>query len=421
MKKKTSADRSAEARSEGIRREKRRRALTRIQKKREEEKSDASRERDAVFTKKLADAPARRAPLTRRTRGYYRFSKVYPAKVDEKGMRENADRKSHRRTLRLIWALGVVLVFCCAYMLTRAAVLISRIPAAEAPATPETTEAGPGKLVRVGPEAGDADAVAEAVRAQGGTTALFEFKAEDGVISAGRAPLVAALKKMDIPCAAYISCFKDSAAPKERASLSVLRTGGEGGRWTDNAGNGWLNPFSEAAREYVLQAVEDASQEGFAYIVLDNVCFPTDSGSAPAFYEGEKEYIGTRNQLLRGFVFDAVQRAGAAQTVLMLRSVGLEPGADPERAPYYGNLLETSAAFICADARLSVQQKNVTVNGRAFDTPGNIPFAFMLAVGELAEANAGETRVLLCFDADENADEGAAAADYTHTAGLIYW
>ena len=237
----------------------------------------------------------------------------------------------------------------------------------------------------------------------------------------GFAPLVAALKEKKIPCAAYISCFKDSTAPENDAELSVLRTGAQGGRWTDSAGNGWLNPFSAEAREYVLRSVAAAADEGFAYIVLDNVCFPPDSGSAPAYYAGESDYSGTRNQLLRGFVHDAVVKAGAAQTILMLRASGLEPGANAERAPYYGSLLDTNAGFVCADARLSVQAKNVSVGGKTFDEPGDIPFAFMLAMGELAAGNAGEARVLLCVDADANAEEGAAAAEYVQASGCVFW
>jgi hypothetical protein len=399
-------------------------ALKRIREKRAQEQADRSGERSAVFAARLKNASSRKAPQTARTRGYYRFSRAYPGEVDADGMRENSTPKKGRLLRVSALLLLAVAVFLGAYCVTRAARLHSEAaPAVSVPTPAQTEPAALRALMHFTPdetENASADGLAAALERAGCSAAVLEYKDEYGRIYKERAALVSALHAQGYRAAAYISCFKDSFRPELDPSLAVQPVNRPNEAWKDNTGNGWLNPFSAEARRLLLDTVASAAADGFDYILLDNVCFAGDSGSAAPFYAGESEFTGTRNQLLRGFVSDAVSAAGGARTILMTRFAALEAGAPNDRAPAYGDLLDTAAGTLCADARFSVQPKNVTVNGEAFADAADIPYAFVLAVGEFAVKNAGGTPVLLCVQKSAAA-EAASAAGYAGAAGIILW
>ena len=400
-------------------------ALKKLQAKREKQKKGADSERAAVFSKKLKNAASRKAPFTQRTRGYYRFSRDFPAEVDSEGLRKNGEQKKRTARRAAVFAAVLLLVFCVSYTAAKTARYISgdTPPAAERPTDSAIPSAKPKNAVRytgAQPEETEEDALAAAMRSADADIAVLEFKNSYGTVSM-HTDLVAALHDRGKQAAAYISCFKDTAGAAQSDAMAIRSGSEENSIWKDNAGNNWLNPFSAEAREYLLSLVADAAETGYDYILLDNVCFPGDSGSSAAYYPGESEFTGTRNQLLRGFVNDAVNRAGTAQTILMCRFAAFDPDAAPEKAPYYGNMLGTSAGTICADARLSVQPKNCAVGETLFNDPADIPFAFTLAVGEYTVNNAENTRVLLCVDADNAADDALSAAGYAGAAGCILW
>lgn len=404
-------------------RQRRERALNRQQRRREQQKKGASGERDAVFARRLKIAPSRKAPVTLRTRGYYRFTRDFPGSVDEEGFRENRQSKKRAAVKGVLWALTLLAVFCVSFILAKTAWLVSNIPpAVTQPAEPAGSDAEGFRALhfsRESPEETDAQRVTDRLEAADAAVAVLEVKDEYGY-GYVYAELIQALHAQGFRAAAYISCFKDSYHTWDNAALSV-RGGADGAPWTDNAGAGWLNPFAPEARALLLEIIRGAADEGFDYILLDNVCFPADSGSATAFYPGEDEYPGTRNQVLTAFVSDAVTAAGKAGTILLTRISAFDPEAAADRAPTYGNLLHTAAGMLAADARLSLQPGNVTVGGETFADPADLPYAFTLAAGEFALKHTENSRVLLCLENGDTAEETLKAARFAGAAGWILW
>ena len=122
-------------------RQRREHALFRLQKRREQLKKGESGERRAIFERRLKKASARKAPKTLRTRGYYRFTRDFPDTVDENGLRENRSGKKRALLRRILWAVGLIAVFCVSFTLAKTAWMVSNEPpAVTVPAEPEDTQ-----------------------------------------------------------------------------------------------------------------------------------------------------------------------------------------------------------------------------------------------------------------------------------------
>ncbi len=401
-------------------------ALSRMLARRVRARETAQNERSAVFEKRLKNAPARKAPYTLRTRGYYRFNKDFPGVTDEEGFRENSESKRRVRRRALLWAAALVFAFCFAFVITKAAWRVSNMPPAVSPAEQQTEETGktPAKWLHFTPEELENNAAGQLLKKlenAGAALAVLEYKDVYGHIHKGTEALSRSLREAGYKTAAYISCFKDTLQPINTPGLGVQTVNGESLYWKDNGGSGWLNPFSAEARTLLLETVASAAEADFDYLLLDNVCFPADAGGAAARYPGEGDYNGTRNQLLTGFVNDAVSAAGGVSTVLMGKFNSFDASASADRPPCYGSLAKTNASLLCADARFSEQQKNLTVGTEKFADAADLPFAFVLAVSELTAANAGETGVLVCVENGGGAAEAVKAAGYSGAKGVIIW
>lgn len=405
----------------------------------EKEKRAAERERRQVFLRRTKAASGKKAARTARTRAYYRFAKSYPANVDEAGFRENAPPQKKKRRILLI-LLCAALAFCLAFVAARTCMLLSREP----PPGADTADTQPEQPTPLGYyrfsysdyEAGNTDAMLETLRANGCGAALFEIKSESGYVNlsapglalAGRREVtpdktLAALKAAGMKTCAYISCFLDPLAAAWEPGMAVTRA--DGGVWTDNAGAGWLNPFSERARTYLTGIVSAAAQAGFDAVLLDNVCFSTDSGTASAVYPGEENGPLSRNGALNAFVSQAAEAAGGAQVILMSRYPAFDPVAALDAPGAGGNLLQTAAGALCVDARLSRQPKNCTVGTSRFADPAAMPFVFTLAVCDFTRSGVSDALsgadVLACLANDETLGETLEAARLSGVAGYVIW
>ncbi|MCH5198882.1 MAG: hypothetical protein J1E34_08255 [Oscillospiraceae bacterium] len=410
--------------SQALRR--RRLALSKIQESRKKQKTGAEQQKKAVFAKRLRAYPLKRAPETLRTKGYYRFTRDYPITVDENGLRENSPAKKRTAKKKAIWIISVLAVFLASFILAKTCVYLSSVEPETASGHEAEKKDEISSFLRISP--GDIKSVGfEAVMAElqkyGCTGALIEIKDVSGKTYLGSetSETVNLLKDSGIKTAAYISCFKDSVSPDEDIAFRVRKNSSAGEIWKDNSGSGWLNPFSQQSKSYILNTVSAASKLGFDIIVLDNVCFPSDSGTSPPYYSGESDYNGTRNQLLMSFISDAVANAGSAQTAVLCSFSAFDPAAASDRAPYYGNLLETAAGILCADARISQQQKNVAIGSQKFADPSQIPYAFILSAGEYAAENSGLKTSFLCFDKTGNFENEHNAAVFSGVSGYIIW
>ena len=133
-------------------------------------------------------------------------------------------------------------------------------------------------------------AAAQQLKAQGAEYGLVTLKDANGVIyyasgaaaaagSVTAAPvnparIAAIFREEGIIPAAQLAAFKDPVSPRTDPSMAIHYNGDA--LWLDaqKNGNPWLNPYSEAAVEYVGDLVEELHGMGFEQVVLTNVQFP---------------------------------------------------------------------------------------------------------------------------------------------------
>jgi hypothetical protein len=167
-----------------------------------------------------------------------------------------------------------------------------------------------------------------AAKTAGANLAVVELKGDNGIVTysskvtaaqgegiiASGAPDASALAqeitKAGLTPAAKISCFKDPVAPASMRSAAVLYSGDHSQLWLEYIGNSrlnWLNPYSTAAQQYIIDLAKEAVSLGYKQIYLDNIEFPTVDEKA---YYGDN--LPGKQEALRSFMATAAQQIEAA-------------------------------------------------------------------------------------------------------------
>lgn len=402
----------------------------------------------ADFERKRKTASDEKAPLTSRTRGYYRFSRDYPAVVDENRFRENL-KYGEKSLLRhaIIAAFCCVIAFCVGFLPARTAMYISSAPVEKTSAAPIETE---NRLLIKGMfisydelKEGNVYAITGKLTANGCDTAVFEFKDDGGycIFNTGsfigtsadkRIPnaydTVNAVKAAGFSAAAYISCFLDSCASVADYTYAVRSGSAEGGAWRDNSSRCWLNPYSQPATEYLISLVRSAAENGFSRIILGNVCFPTDSGETESFFDGEAASNVSRNAVLRAFIASAVTAAGDSSVTVMCDLNAVNSAEDNRLGGTDGSLLGSAAGSVCIDARASVSSSEAVIGDKTITGASSMPYVLVSESARYAVNNAktyaqasdtDADGVFLLIDGGENAGEEITALTLAGANGFI--
>lgn len=412
---------------------------------REQKKSEIEQEKAEIFEKRRQSASDKKAPLTVKTKSFYRFSKDFPNNVDDKGFREN-DIISKKRKKAIVWGTvaACILTFCFAFTLSRTGIELSmKEPSTNPPVTESTQNTATFSAYRFTFEElyeGDTEKMTATLKSTGCDTAVFEYKTEHGYVifpsktvigaSANKrlssaVETVQTLSEGGIKTAAYISCFKDSVAAVADLTYSVRQTSAEGGTWRDNSDNGWLNPFSQNTTDYILTLVKEAAEAGFDYILLDNVCFSTDAGNAKAYYTDESTSKYDRNTVLQVFVTECRKKAEKSKVIVMCDISAYNSKAVSD-GKYGGNMLSLPAKNLAVDLRLSRQAKTVKIGSNEFSLIKELPYVFVLEACEYAaqELTAVESSVQESFVVLENSDslsDQISAAKFGGFTNIIIW
>lgn len=133
-------------------------------------------------------------------------------------------------------------------------------------------------------------AAAQQLKAQGAVYGVVTFKDESGTVyyasqvaaaadgiaenTVDPARIAEIFREEEIIPVAQIAAFKDPISPRTDRSMAIHYNGDA--LWLDaqKNGNPWLNPYSDAAVEYVGDLVEELRGMGFEQAVLTNVQFP---------------------------------------------------------------------------------------------------------------------------------------------------
>ena len=150
-------------------------------------------------------------------------------------------------------------------------------------------------------------------------TAYSAKRVADAITSKGLVP------------AARIHAFRDSLAPMYERDMAVHYYDTEV-YWYDNSpdsgGKPWLNPYSQAAQQYIISLAGELCSQGFKVILLDSVQFPSGVGLDKAGFGADAKNIA-KDKVLAQFVnaVSAAVKAKGGELVLCTQD-GWAPTGD---------------------------------------------------------------------------------------------
>ena len=154
------------------------------------------------------------------------------------------------------------------------------------------------------------------VNAAGGDCALFDMKADTGMLNyvstldkavngalnpedADRNRAIQALNETEeLYTVARVSCFKDHGLVLSDSSTAIFTNSGY--RWTDPEGVRWTSPTNPAVRDYVAAVCVELAQLGFDEILLDNAGYPNE-GNLHYIKRGEAYDASRFSAVIDGF------------------------------------------------------------------------------------------------------------------------
>lgn len=230
---------------------------------------------------------------------------------------------------------------------------------------------------------------------------------EDALTLAALTDAFAAMREAGLTPVARLFAFKDATAPKKLADAKITTTGHADWTWYDgdpqNGGKPWLNPYSDAAQTYIVSLAEELYTAGAGALLLDGVCFPTQTAQAQLAV-GNNAAL-SKAEVLKQFI-TRVHNLREDAPLLLCGSVNAFLGNNT--AGFDGNPRDFGCTAIVPDLRLSALGKRLVIGDKKF-TPSDETLADITAAAVAAlKAADGPTVVPLI---GENDAAKAAAGD----------
>ncbi len=413
--------------------------LKRRQEKLKKEAEKKEKKRNALFRRRVREASEKKAPKTLRTKAYYRFSKDYPNDVTTDGFRKNDPQKETLSAAKKFAVFTCCLTaFLLAFIGVQTAIELSEKDIPDSGINNEETIPESVKALHITPDefaAYTAEELVSLIRDNGYNCALIEFKSDYGYIyfdsetAVGGAsrPVYGAYEKIStlemnqIPCIAYISCFKDTVAATSLSDMEA--TSSAESTFFDTDGYAWLDPFSEKAKTYIFDLIKQAADGGFSQIMLNNVCFPTKFTSEEPVYKADASSADTKNNTLINFINEAVKIAGSDKLITMCDTYGFYENENTPNEKYGKNLLHSDCVIYSADLRLSIQDTAVTGNTELFSYAEDMPMVFILDAGNIAVSflTAAKEASNIYAVIERNPPETADYAVHSGIDNIIIW
>ncbi|PWL81240.1 MAG: hypothetical protein DBY18_03210 [Clostridia bacterium] len=209
----------------------------------------------------------------------------------------------------------------------------------------------------------------------------------------------AAMREAGLTPVARLFAFKDATAPKKLADAKITTTGHADWTWYDgdpqNGGKPWLNPYSDAAQTYIVSLAEELYTAGAGALLLDGVCFPTQTAQAQLAV-GNNAAL-SKAEVLKQFI-TRVHNLREDAPLLLCGSVNAFLGNNT--AGFDGNPRDFGCTAIVPDLRLSALGKRLVIGDKKF-TPSDETLADITAAAVAAlKAADGPTVVPLIGEND---------------------
>lgn len=230
---------------------------------------------------------------------------------------------------------------------------------------------------------------------------------EDALTLAALTDAFAAMREAGLTPVVRLFAFKDATAPKKLADAKITTTGHADWTWYDgdpqNGGKPWLNPYSDAAQTYIVSLAEELYTAGAGALLLDGVCFPTQTAQAQLAVGANAAL--SKAEVLKQFI-TRVHNLREDAPLLLCGSVNAFLGNNT--AGFDGNPRDFGSTAIVPDLRLSALGKRLVIGDKKF-TPSDETLADITAAAVAAlKAADGPTVVPLI---GENDAVKAAAGD----------
>lgn len=230
---------------------------------------------------------------------------------------------------------------------------------------------------------------------------------EDALTLAALTDAFAAMREAGLTPVVRLFAFKDATALKKLADAKITTTGHADWTWYDgdpqNGGKPWLNPYSDAAQTYIVSLAEELYTAGAGALLLDGVCFPTQTAQAQLAV-GNNAAL-SKAEVLKQFI-TRVHNLREDAPLLLCGSVNAFLGNNT--AGFDGNPRDFGCTAIVPDLRLSALGKRLVIGDKRF-TPSDETLADITAAAVAAlKAADGPTVVPLI---GENDAAKAAAGD----------
>lgn len=339
-----------------------------------------------ISSLKRKPSPYKVTDKVRVRKSYYTFSEEYP--VDRFQISRRKRLYSKRKKLNIVLsALLFTVLLISSFFVMNIALNISGAPInptadktkVDTSAIKALKEDGIRALYMPSDKLSDKEYVKDfirEIRKKNGNSVVIDFKNADGKLAYTSLQNYAIIGKCNhldndtarkaidiftskgITVIARIYCFEDPAVAETFPAIAVKYMDTDV-NWRDNTtenGNGWLNPVSKRAKNYLYGIMEELYAMNIRGFMLESVQFP-DGLKSGATYPGEKE-SSKRNEVLKSFV--STVRKKLPKDALLIVSEGATDAAKGNESIYFGSMADVSVDAVAADTR--ERSEEITVN-----------------------------------------------------------
>ncbi|MBQ1967843.1 MAG: hypothetical protein II356_07700 [Clostridia bacterium] len=339
-----------------------------------------------ISSLKRKPSPYKVTDKVRVRKSYYTFSEEYP--VDRFQISRRKRLYSKRKKLNIVLsALLFTVLLISSFFVMNIALNISGAPInpptdktkVDTSAIKALKEDGIRALYMPSDKLSDKEYVKDfirEIRKKNGNSVVIDFKNADGKLAYTSLQNYAIIGKCNhldndtarkaidiftskgITVIARIYCFEDPAVAETFPAIAVKYMDTDV-NWRDNTtenGNGWLNPVSKRAKNYLYGIMEELYAMNIRGFMLESVQFP-DGLKSGATYPGEKE-SSKRNEVLKSFV--STVRKKLPKDALLIVSEGATDAAKGNESIYFGSMSDVSVDAVAADTR--ERNEEITVN-----------------------------------------------------------
>lgn len=347
-------------------------------------------ENKTEFLDAVKKAPDGKALLTEKTKGYYRYSKKFPAAVDSEGYRLNTKPNTVRKKISIILtALLCAVAFCIGVLAVKTGIIISNIT----PSDIENyeTDIQDEYIIPFDYDqwSDNQDKAVSHWKDNGVTGLMIDVKSTNGTLPYDLdgdliKDILKSLKSEGFDTFGYISCLKDKAYAKTAPANCVYTNDGDGTVLQDKDGYIYINPFSEDGIDYVTEIVSSAAKLDFTYLIIDEITLPIKTGNKSPYYPG---YSGNKNEINNRLVTIAstlIASAGAERVILATDIYGFYTTENVTGTRYEGKLFPIICKQRAVDLRITQQNTTGKDPLGLIEQIKTIPDVFLLDGASLA-------------------------------------